>query len=116
MSNDNTILKAPVEVPKTAEEQLTDKYEDSAFFIHQSRENFRKLVYKLADRKKRAVVRVLEAVLFEPLESIELTGKEENELFDICQAVMYHKGIVLEYAMKRFELKKQGEVKDGETK
>lgn len=108
----NTLITEQPEVPKSKDDGLEDEYENSAFFIHQSHERFRKLVYALAERKKRAVSRVLEAVLFEPLEKIELNGKEENELFDICQAVMYHKGKVLEYAMKRFELKKQGEITD----
>jgi len=52
---------------------------------------------------------VLEAVLFEPLEKVELLGKHEQELFAICQEVMYNKGKVLQYAFNRMETLKKGE-------
>ena len=119
MSDNNTILPdapvAPVEEAKVAEPVL-DEVEQSAMFISQSHKTFRKLVYALAKRKKLAPVRVLEAVLFEPLEQIKLSGKEEEQLFDLCQAVMYHKGKVLNYAFERAgeKLKKQGEETNGE--
>lgn len=106
----NEILKPQVEVPESQEEELQDEYENSAIFLMEASDRFRKLTYALADRKKRAVTRVLEAVLFEPLEEVELVGKEEKQLFDICQAIMYHKGKMLEYAVKRTELKKQGAI------
>lgn len=118
MSNNNTILPdapAPVEAVETKEPVL-DEVEQAAMFINQSHQSFRKLVYALAKRKKLAPVRVLEAVLFEPLEKIELVGKEEEQLFDLCQAVMYHKGKVLNYVFERAgeKLKKQGEEANGE--
>lgn len=83
-------------------EQLeVDKYEESARFIHTLHATFKKMGYALADRKKRAVVRVLEAVMFEPLEKVELIGREEKDLFAICHQIMYHKNKVAEYALKR---------------
>jgi hypothetical protein len=62
---------------------------------------FRKQVYKLAERKKRAPARVLEAFLFRPLEEVELIGKEEKNLFDLCSTIMYHKIKIVEYAQQK---------------
>lgn len=86
-----------------------DTDEMAAIFINQAHKQFKKLGYEIANRKKRSVVRVLEAVLFEPLEQVELLGKEEKQLFDLCQKVMYHKGILLKYAHEKFNKTKQGE-------
>ena len=59
------------------------------------------MAYSLANKKKRGVARVLEATMFEPLEKIELFGKDEKELFAITQQIMYHKQKIAEYAIKR---------------
>ena len=59
---------------------------------------FRKEVYKLAKRKKRAPVRVLEALLFQPFEQVELSGAEERNLLDLCGQILYHKAKIAEYA------------------
>lgn len=109
MSNNNTLSETPSET----QQPQSDPVEDSAFFINQAHTNFKQLSYGLADRKKRSVARVLEAVLFEPLEQVELFGKEEKQLFDICQQIMYHKGTVLKYAYeKAAEKVKKGEVNE----
>ena len=82
-----------------------DKYEQSARYFKALHTQFRKLGYQLAQRKKKSPIRVLEAVLFEPLESVELIGKEEQELLAICHQVMYHKNRIVEYAIKERENK-----------
>ena len=85
------------------EKMEADQYEESAKFFHLSHRQFRQLGYRLADRKKRALVRVLEAVLFEPLEDVETLGKEEKEMVDFCRRVLYHKNKIIEFAHKRKE-------------
>jgi hypothetical protein len=97
------------------EEQL-DPVEASAYFIHEAHKEFRRLSFSLANKKKHSVSRVLEAVLFEPLEGIELLGKGEQELFDICQEIMYHKGVVLKYAADRAANKLKGESSEQKEK
>lgn len=82
-----------------------DEVELSAKTIHILFQHFRKVGYKLADRKKKAPIRVLEALLFDGLEDVELVGKEELNLLDIAKQIMYHKGVLIEYALTR----KQGE-------
>ena len=91
------------EIQKTEE----DMYEKSAEQIHALYAIFRKMGYALSQRKKRAAVRVLEAVLFEPLEKVKLEGKAEEELFALCHQIMYHKNKVTEYAIKRKMEKEQ---------
>jgi hypothetical protein len=106
----STIIDNPVEETKTE----LDQDEVSAIFINQSHKQFKQLAYGLADRKKRAVARVLEAVLFEPLEKVDLIGQSEEELFELCQKIMYHKGTVLKYAFERMEKIKKGELNEQE--
>jgi hypothetical protein len=95
-SEDNTFL-----TKEDVEQNQIDKYEQSARFIKTLHAKFRGLGYDLAQRKKRAPIRVLEAILFEPLEEIELNGKIEKDLFAICQQIMYHKNKIVEYAIQR---------------
>ena len=78
-----------------------DRVEESAQFIHLLYTRFRKMGYALSNRKKRALARVLEAVLFEPLHEIKLDGKAEKDLFDICQQVLYHKDVLKSYAIEQ---------------
>jgi hypothetical protein len=107
MENNNTIL-SDEELLKQAqddENKPLDPDEAAAFFVHEAHTQFRKLGYALAERKKRSLVRVLEAVIFEPLEKVELFGEQEQQLFALCQQIMYNKGVVLQFAMKRFEEK-----------
>lgn len=104
--DNNTILAdtAPVE-------KELDETEKAALFINQAHKKFRGLAYGLA-RKKNAVARVLEAVLFEPLEEVKLIGKQEEQLFEICRHVLHSKGIVMKYAFEKAEarhIKKEGE-------
>jgi predicted lipid-binding transport protein (Tim44 family) len=89
-------------------EEKADPTEEAAYFINEAHKAFKKLSYALADRKRHSMSRVLEAVLFEPLEEVELFGKEEQEMFALCKDIMYNKGIVLRYAYDRIE-SKQGE-------
>lgn len=77
------------------------RVEESAQFIHLLHSRFRKMGYALSNRKKRALTRVLEAVLFEPLHEIKLDGKAEKDLFDICQQVLYHKDVLKSYAIEQ---------------
>jgi hypothetical protein len=121
MENNNTLIDAPetsTDVPENGpggpKKGDVDPVESSAFFIHQAHQQFKSLAYGLANRKKRAIARVLEAVLFEPLEKVELTGKDEQQLFEICQQVMYNKGIVLKYSFERASKKVKGELNEQE--
>lgn len=75
-----------------------DDYEKSAIMFNALSKQFRKMSYDLVKRKKRAASRVLEALLFEPLEEVPLFGKEEKELLDIAKQVIYHKMMIGEYA------------------
>lgn len=94
------------------EEKPLTEDEASAYFVHQAHQDFKRLAYQLAERMKRAPARVLEAVLFEPLEEVELISKAESELFDLAQQVMYHKGIILRKATELADEKhKKGLVK-----
>lgn len=114
MENNNTIMN---EVPSNGvggpKKGDVDPVEASAFFIHQSHKDFRKLLYELS-RKKKAAPRVLEAVLFEPLEKIELNGQLEKDLFELCQKIMYHKGVVMRYSFERASKKIKGEINEQE--
>jgi len=90
-----------------AKPEALDEYEQSAAYIYHLSKAFRQIGYKLADRKKRSPIRVLEAVLFEPLEAVELVGQEEKDLFAICQEVLYHKNKLVEYMLTRKENKEK---------
>lgn len=92
-----------------------DKYEESAAMFHHLSQIFRKKVYELANRKKRAPVRVLEAMLFQPIEEVTLNGKEENNLLDLCSQIIYHKSMLMEYVNVRKEERennKEGELNE----
>jgi len=113
MEDTNTILPPAEEVDK--KEETIDPIEEAAFFINMAHKQFRKLAFALADRKRHSVSRVLEAVLFEPLEQVKLQGKHEEELFAICQQIMYNKGKVLQYAFKQIDDKQlQGDTNEQE--
>lgn len=87
-----------------------DEYEYSAMMFRGLSEKFRKIGYKLAERKKKAPIRVLEAFMFQPLETVELVGKEEENLLDLCRQIMYHKMKINEYALlKQSELNQEEE-------
>ena len=60
--------------------------------LHLYYNHFKKVGYELAGRKKRAPVRVLEALLFGEFHDIELSGKEEKILLDIAMKVVETKG------------------------
>lgn len=82
--------------------ELTEE-DKAAMFLYQASRDFKNIVSTLANRKKKSVGRVLEAVLFEPLERVDLLGKDEKELFAICQQIMYNKGKILKYTMDQME-------------
>ena len=111
--NAKDTLKAQQPVEEVKDKESIDPVEASAYFIHLAHQDFKRLAYGLANTKKRALARVLEAVLFEPLEKIELFGKVEEDLFALCQEILYNKGNVLQYAFKRID-KKQGEMNESE--
>jgi len=85
-----------VEQPKQEEEKI-DEYDQSALLFRHFSQVFRKQIYALAKRKKKAPIRVLEAFLFQPFEEVELVGKEEKNLFDLCSSIIYHKMKIMEY-------------------
>lgn len=62
---------------------------------------FKNLGNKLADRKKKAPLRILEAILFESEETEKTFGKQERDLLDICRKIMYHRQIVEIFLMKK---------------
>ena len=95
-------------VEQEAQELMeVDEVETSAKTVHLLFGAFRQLGYRLAERKKKAPIRVLEAFLFEGLEDIQLNGKEEQNLLDICKQLVYHKNILINYALENREQKKQ---------
>lgn len=98
--------------PVEKEEELTVE-DKAAMFLYQASRDFKNIVSSLASRKKNSVGRVLEAVLFEPLERVDLLGKDEQQLFAICQQIMYNKGVILNYTMEEMK-KKEGQV-NGES-
>lgn len=106
----NTILEAPVEAQDDDKTVVLDKDEEAAYFLHLAHKEFRLRV--LAGRKKQTVSRILEAVLFEPFEKVQLFGKEEEDLFALCNKVMYAKDVVFKYAQKRAEELKKGETSE----
>lgn len=63
--------------------------------------SFKTLGTKLANRKKAANLRILEAILFETHESEKTFGKEEKNMLDICRSIMYHRQIVEIFLMKQ---------------
>lgn len=111
--NNNVILPdvpttAPVSPETGTVEEVKkelDPVEQSGVFVNQAHKEFRRLMYSIA--MKKAPGRVLEAVLFEPLEKVELLSKQEKQLFDLCQQIMYHKGVLMRYAFDKFEEKKE---------
>lgn len=90
------------ETKPEVKEELTEE-DKAAMFLYQASRDFKNIVSSLANRKKKSVGRVLEAVLFEPLERVDLLGKDEKELFAICQQIMYNKGKILKYTMDQME-------------
>lgn len=92
----------------TSSEPELDVHEKSAVMFNALSKQFRRVGYELANRKKRAMVRVVEAFLFEPLEQVKLEGKVEQDLLDLMRQIMYHKLVINDY----FET----QMKDKETK
>ena len=100
------------EVEQAVDEMMSvDEIKASAGTLQILFQSFRKLGYKLADRKKKAPIRVLEALLFDGLEDVELTGKEEENLLDISRQIMHHKEILL---MAAIQIKQQKEEEKNE--
>lgn len=87
-----------------------DPVEAAAIYINQSHKYFRKMAYELIKRKKRSAARVLEAVLFEPLEKVELT-KDEKNMVAFCNQILYNKGVLLRDIFDKHaeKIQKQGE-------
>ena len=115
MSNDSPLLpdeaQSTEEVKKDETNEL-DEYEQSAAFIHHYHKVFKRIGYNLAERKKKAPIRVLEALLFNPLHDTTLLGKAEQDLLKLSSQVLYHKGKLMEYAELR---KRNREQTQGET-
>ena len=94
--NNNTLL-----TEETIEQAQYDKVEESAQYLKVMSTQFKRAAYALGDRKKRSLARVLEAVLFEPLEEVKLYGAEEQKMLDLCKQILYHKNTVSAYALER---------------
>jgi len=90
---------------QTSNEETTktelDEYEQSAAMFHLLAKRFRQIGYRLAERKKKAPIRVLEALLFAPLEEVKVLGTEEEKLIDLCNQILYHKMKINEYALNK---------------
>ena len=81
------------ELEQQVEEALElDEIEESSKTLALLYDTFKRLGYDLANRKKRAPIRVLESLLFGEFHDIELSGKGEKNLLDLCKQVVYHKG------------------------
>lgn len=106
LTADGQVVAAPI-VEQTPEEAPLDEYEQSAVMFHSLSKHFRKMVYDLANRKKRAVPRVLEAFLFDPLEVVKLEGQAEENLLGLVRQIMYHKMKISEYAAIKQEEKEK---------
>lgn len=105
MDNSLPLLnQTPIEPSEVKDDnKKLDPVEAAAYFLNQAHQGFNRLTYGLSKRKKHALGRVLQAVLFEPLEPVPLFGKAEEELFAICQEVMRNKGIIMNDAIERFK-------------
>jgi len=68
---------------------------------------------KLANRKKKALFRVLKAILFETEETEKTFGKDEKLMLDFCRGVMYHRQIVEMFLMKEEANKLRKELDNG---
>lgn len=101
--SDLLVNKEDIEEQKTPE---LDEFEQAGVMFNHLSKVFRKKGYALAGRKKRAFVRILESLLFEPLEEVKLEGKEEEELLDLCNEILYHKLKIKEYALMQTEEEK----------
>lgn len=86
-----------------------DEYEQSAVMFHMLSKQFRQIGYRLAERKKKAPIRVLEVLLFAPLEDVKVLGAEEEKLVDLCNQILYHKMKINEYALNRSMKQKEND-------
>lgn len=86
-----------------------DEFEQSAAMFHLLAKRFRQIGYRLAERKKKAPIRVLEALLFAPLEDVKVLGAEEEKLIDLCNQILYHKMKINEYALNKSMKQKENE-------
>jgi len=109
----NTIISDEDLKPNKDEEAGLDEYEQSAQYLNILFNQFRTYGYELANRKKRAPIRVLEAFLFGGLHDTELNGKDEKELLALSQQVVYHKNKLAEYVLIR---QKEEENKNEQSK
>ena len=99
------------EIPEVSNmEEVLDEYEQSSVMFSHGTKLLRGKLRVLAERKKKAPVRILESLILAPLEDAEVFGKEEQEILDLCQALMYHKNKIVEYTMLR---KNEQETKEG---
>lgn len=101
-------LAADKAVAKLDEKPELNSIEQAALLIHEANKNFGTIVHNLAQRKKQALGRVLQAVLFEPLEEVKLFGKEEEELYSLCKNILFNKGLIMNYTIEK-QRTKQGE-------
>lgn len=75
------------------------------------------VVSGLVNKKPKAIGRVLRKLVLEPLDglhenSVQLLGKEENELYEFCKQIMYAKSVVIKNQLSKL-MKEQGEKDNG---
>lgn len=104
----NGLLTPDVGTEKEKVKKEIDPIEAAAIFINQSHKHFRRMVSELG---KNASHRILEAVLFEPLESVKLTSKTEKQFLAFCNQILYNKGVLMNDIIEKHQqkLQKQGE-------
>lgn len=94
-------------VENTKEESIEDQAEKSAATFYHMHQNFKRIGYQLAERKKKSPIRILEAFLFEPLHEVKVYGKEEQLLLDMARELMYHKNKIMEYGLQKLQKEKE---------
>ena len=88
-------------VPIQSEAQVTEEhFKNSLRELDALAVLFEQQGNKLANRKKRALLRVLKAILFETEDTEKTFGKDEKLMLDFCRGIMYHRQIVEIFLMK----------------
>jgi hypothetical protein len=103
----------PLEPISNAEQVTKEHFEHSLKMIDSLAVGFKTIGTELANAKKRAPLRVLEAILFETPEHDLTFGKKETFFLALCREIMYHRQIIEIYLMKAEASGLLKEIKDG---
>jgi hypothetical protein len=113
MSGSHLMPETEEELEQVAEEiSQVDEIEELSKSLHLMYLSFKKLGYDLASRKKRAPIRVLEALLFGEFHNIELSGKGEQNLLDLCLRVVQTKGALYNKVVENKLKEENGETNE----